>query len=225
MYRYGRHMCVTSMDMSLCAPYRVWAPCPLQCAASLSHLPHNQQAPSRTPTAFSRLLTRSLSHFSASGTISANTAFLHEHEGSVWFSMASNGFGIAKQRKLTGNQRKKLRDCQAAAIGISPDELLRQRRDSMRGWQKEQMSLSSTRCPNCGITGHSFKWCPFSTDFDLQKVTCKRFRGPYGSCDGPAIELSPEEKRKFRRFFGLLNMSLGLKSSETLPSAQSKVSE
>ena len=139
--------------------------------------------------------------------------------------MADNGFGIVKKRRLTGNQRKKLRDRQAAALGLSPDELLRQRHSSMQEWKREQESLLSSRCPNCGIIGHSFKWCPFSSDFYLQKGIRARFRGPNGSWDGPTIELSPEEKRKFRHHFGLLCMPLGSKSLETLPTAQRKVSE
>ena len=131
--------------------------------------------------------------------------------------------GIVKQRRLTGNQRKKLRNLQAAAVGISSDELLLQRRQSMLEWKQERESLSSFQCPNCGIIGHSFKWCPFSRDFYRQNI--QRFRGPIGSWDGPAIQLTLEEKRRFRHFFGLLCMPLGLKSSETLPAAQIKVSE
>jgi hypothetical protein len=48
-----------------------------------------------------------------------------------------------------------------------------------------------------------------------------RFRGPSGTWGVQKLELSPEEKRRFRQFFGLLSMPLGLKSSETLSAAQS----
>ena len=143
----------------------------------------------------------------------------------VFFLWLRTVFGIVKKRRLTGNQRKKLRDRQAAALGLSPDELLRQRHSSMQEWKREQESLLSSRCPNCGIIGHSFKWCPFSSNFYLQNGIRARFRGPNGSWDGPAIQLTLEEKRRFRHFFGLLCMPLGLKSSETLPAAQIKVSE
>ena len=120
--------------------------------------------------------------------------------------------GIAKKRRLTGNQRQKLRQAQAAIEGISSDELLKQRHTRMADWQKEQEQLSRLRCPNCGILGHSFKWCPFSSNFYLQKGLVLRFRGPFGSWGSePPIELSPDEKQTFRKHFGLLSMSLGAK--------------
>jgi len=118
--------------------------------------------------------------------------------------------GISKKRRLTGNQRQKLREAQAAIEGISADELLKQRHTRMADWQKDKEQLSCLRCPNCGFFGHSFKWCPFSHDFYMQKGHVLRFRGPYGSWGSePQIELSPDEKRKFRKHFGLLSMSLG----------------
>ena len=127
--------------------------------------------------------------------------------------MSQNLHGIGKKRRLTGNQRQKLREAQAAIEGISPEELLKQRHNRMADWQKEQKQLSCLRCPNCGIFGHCFKWCPFSSDFDLQKELVLRFRGPFGSWGSePSIELSPVEKQKFRKHFGLLSMSLGAKS-------------
>ena len=134
---------------------------------------------------------------------------------------SKNECGVSKRRRLTGNQRKKLRESQATVIGISSDELLRQRRDRMQEWKREQPFVSSSRCPNCGITGHSFKWCPFSSDFYEQKAKVNRFRGPSGTWVVESLELSPEEKRRFRHFFGLLCMPLGLKASETLSAAQS----
>jgi hypothetical protein len=140
---------------------------------------------------------------------------------SLGIMSSKNEFGVSKRRRLTGNQRKKLRESQASVIGISSDELLRQRRDRMQEWKREQQFLSSSRCPNCGITGHSFKWCPFSSDFYAQKGNVIRFRGPSGAWSEQSLELSPEEKRRFRHFFGLLCMPLGLKSSETLSAAQS----
>jgi hypothetical protein len=139
---------------------------------------------------------------------------------SLGIMSSTNECGVSKRRRLTGNQRKKLRESQASVIGISSDELLRQRRERMQEWKREQSFLSSSRCPNCGITGHSFKWCPFSSDFYAQKATVIRFRGPTGTWSAESLELSPEEKRRFRHFFGLLCMPLGLKSSETLSAAQ-----
>ena len=127
--------------------------------------------------------------------------------------MSQNLLGIAKKRRLTGNQRQKLREAQAAMEGISADELLKQRHTRMAEWQKEQEQLSCLRCPNCGVFGHSYKWCPFASDFLFQKGLLSRFRGPFGSWGSePPIELSSDEIRKFRKHFGLLSMSLGAKS-------------
>jgi hypothetical protein len=126
--------------------------------------------------------------------------------------MSQNLPGIAKMRRLTGNQRQKLREAQAAMEGISADELLKQRHSRMTDWQKEKEHYSCLRCPNCGILGHSFKWCPFLPNFHLQKGLVYRFKGPFGSWGSePPIELSPNEKRTFRNFFGLLSMPLGSK--------------
>ena len=121
--------------------------------------------------------------------------------------------GIAKNRRLTGNQRKKKRELQAAIMGISADELLKQRRSRMEQWHREKSQLLGSRCPNCGIFGHSYKWCPFSHDFDLQKETVTRFRGPCGSWGTERqLDLSPEESQRFRQYFGLLCMPLDSKS-------------
>jgi len=139
---------------------------------------------------------------------------------SLGIMSSTNECGVSKRRRLTGNQRKKLRESQASVIGISSDELLRQRRVRMQEWKREQSFVSSSRCPNCGITGHSFKWCPFSSDFYAQKANVIRFRGSSGTWGAQSLELSPEEKRRFRHFFGLLCMPLGLKASETLSAAQ-----
>ena len=128
-------------------------------------------------------------------------------------SMSQHLLGINKKRRLTGDQRKKLRESQASMMGMSADELLKQRHSRMAEWQGEQIQFLGSRCPNCGILGHPWKWCPFWRDFDLQKGNVTRFRGPHGSWGTePQIVLTPEESRRFRHFFGLLCMPLGSKS-------------
>jgi hypothetical protein len=117
--------------------------------------------------------------------------------------------GVVKTR-LTGNQRKHLRFVQASKRGISESELLSQRRAMMEEWQNEKTHLSSSRCPNCGAFGHSFKFCPFANDvpFRLQNVT--RFRGPTGSwgCEPPLV-LSLKEQQRSNQYFRFLSMPLG----------------
>jgi hypothetical protein len=143
--------------------------------------------------------------------------FLVRHSNRLLLPVMSQSLtGIKKKRRLTGNQRQKLRESQAAIEGISADELLKHRHSRMAEWQKEQAQFSCLRCPNCGIFGHSFKWCPFSHDFHLQKGSVLRFRGPFGSWGSePQIELTSNEKQTFRNFFCLLSMSLGSKSQHT----------
>jgi hypothetical protein len=121
---------------------------------------------------------------------------------------AQNSAGIAK-RRLTGNQRKKLRFEQASKLGISADELLLQRRSKMEEWQREKSFLSRSRCPNCGIWGHSFKWCPFAEDVPMQPNSFARFRGPNGSWGSEhSPELSSQQKLRYNQYFSLLSMPL-----------------
>ena len=123
---------------------------------------------------------------------------------------SENSSGITK-RRLTGNQRKKLRAEQAAKLGISASELLQQRRSRMEEWQRVKSVLSRSRCPNCGIWGHSFTWCPFADDF---RMKCARFRGPngvWGSEHSP--ELTPQQHLRYNQYFSLLCMPL---RSETM---------
>jgi hypothetical protein len=120
--------------------------------------------------------------------------------------------GIAK-RRLTGNQRQKLREAQASMLGTSADDLLKQRRHRMEEWQREQAAFVGIRCPNCGICGHPWRWCPFSSDFFSQKDNITRFRGPFGTWETESsLVLTQEESRRMRQFFGLLCMPLGFKS-------------
>jgi hypothetical protein len=114
--------------------------------------------------------------------------------------------GIVKKR-LTGNQRRKIRNVQAASLGISGSELVSRRRAMVEEWQKERDSLISSRCPNCGAFGHSFKWCPFANDIPSLLDKGTRFRGHNGSwsCCEPALELSLEESQRFEQYFRFLS--------------------
>ena len=127
-------------------------------------------------------------------------------------STTQNVAGIVKKR-LTGNQRKKMRSAQAALMGISGSELLFRRRTKMEEWQKEKQSLISSRCPNCGAIGHSFKFCPFAREFPFGQDNVIRFRGPNGSwgCE-PPLDLSLEERQRFYRHFKFLSMPIAPKS-------------
>jgi hypothetical protein len=117
--------------------------------------------------------------------------------------------GVVKTR-LTGNQRKTLRIEQAAKRGISESELLLLRRAKMEEWQKEKNHLTTSRCPNCGALGHSFKFCPFANDVSFRLDNVIRFRGPSGSWDGePPLDLSREERQRFNRHFRFLSLPLG----------------
>jgi hypothetical protein len=130
-------------------------------------------------------------------------------------SATPNFAGIVKKR-LTGNQRRKLRSAQAAMMGISGNELLFRRRAMMEEWQKEKDSLISSRCPNCGAVGHSFEWCPFANYFHSRLDNGTRFRGPNGSWGSePPLELSLEERRRFDQHFRFLTKPLYLKPNET----------
>lgn len=121
---------------------------------------------------------------------------------------AQNSSGITK-RRLTGNQRKKLRLEQASMLGISADELLQQRRSMMEEWQTEKSSLGRVRCPNCGIWGHSFKWCPFAGDAPMQPNSVSRFRGSNGSWGSDSTpEMTPQQKLRYNQYFSLLSMPL-----------------
>lgn len=123
---------------------------------------------------------------------------------------SENSSGIIK-RRLTGNQRKKLRAEQAAKLGISASELLQQRRSKMEEWQSVKSVLSRSRCPNCGIWGHSFTWCPFADDF---RMNCARFRGPNGSWGSEhSPELTPQQQLRYNQYFSLLSMPLQSKTT------------
>jgi hypothetical protein len=125
--------------------------------------------------------------------------------------------GIVKTR-LTGNQRKKLRIEQAAKKGISESELLSLRRAKMEEWQKEKNHLTNSRCPNCGVFGHSFKFCPFANDVVFRLDDVIRFRGPNGSWEGePPLDLSREERERFNRHFRFLSLPLGPNSKKATP--------
>ena len=137
-------------------------------------------------------------------------------------STSQNVAGIVK-RRLTGNQRKKIRNAQAALLGISGNELLFRRRTLMQEWRKEKDSLKNSRCPNCGAVGHSYIFCPFSNDFLSHLDNGTRFRGPNGvwNCE-PALELSLEEKQKSEQHFKFLSTTVGAPSKESNLSSAEK---
>ncbi len=121
---------------------------------------------------------------------------------------APNSSGITK-RRLTGNQRKKLRLEQASKLGISADKLLQQRRSKMEEWQRVRFSLRRVRCPNCGIWGHSFKWCPFAGDAPMQPNSVSRFHGSNGSWGAErTLEMTPQQILRYNQYFSLLSMPL-----------------
>ena len=131
----------------------------------------------------------------------------------LMMSTTQNEAGIVK-KSLTGNQRRKLRSAQAAMMGISGNELLFRRRTKMEEWHKEKKSLISSRCPNCGVIGHSFKFCPFASFVHSRLENGTHFRGPNGSwsCSEPALELSLEERQRFEQHFKFLSTPIGAKS-------------
>ncbi len=130
-------------------------------------------------------------------------------------STTQNVAGIVK-RRLTGNQRKKIRNAQASLLGISGNELLFRRRTLMEEWRKQKDSLLNSRCPNCGAVGHSYIFCPFANDFLSHLDNGTRFRGPNGvwNCE-PALELSREEKQKFDQHFKFLSTTVGAPSIQS----------
>jgi hypothetical protein len=133
-------------------------------------------------------------------------------------STSQNLPGVVKEKRLTGNQRKKLREAQASRMGISESQLLSQRRAKREEWQKEKNVLIKSRCPNCGFFGHSFKFCPFAREFPFGEDNVIRFRGPNGSwgCE-PPLDLSLEERQRFYRHFKFLSMPIAPKSKNVTP--------
>ena len=130
-------------------------------------------------------------------------------------SNSQNQLGITKKKHLTGNQRAKLRQAQASKLGISANALLKERHARMNEWQNERELLIKSRCPNCNGYGHSFKWCPFANDFELQRKL--RFRGPNGQWGAaePPLQLTQEEKQKSKKHFVLLSMPIHSHSKQT----------
>jgi len=127
------------------------------------------------------------------------------------------------KKRLTGNQRNRLREVQAQKLGMSSTELLQQRHSEMKQWQDECEKFKDSRCPNCGAVGHNFKWCPFSSSIYLRQR--ERFRGQYGSWDSkPHIVLTKDEMRQWRKHFGLLSMPLPATISKVTEASAAKVS-
>jgi len=133
-------------------------------------------------------------------------------------SILQKGPGVVKKR-LTGNQRKELRIAQASKMGISETELLSLRHAKMAEWQMVKHTLISSRCPNCGAFGHSFKWCPFAKNATFQPDNLMRFRGSNGSWGllEPPLELTLKEQHKFDNHFRSLSMTLGPKPNKVAP--------
>ena len=123
--------------------------------------------------------------------------------------------GIVK-RRLTGNQRRKIRNAQASLLGMTGNELLFRRRTLMEEWRKQKDSLFNSRCPNCGAVGHSYTFCPFVNDVPSHLDNGTRFRGPNGSWGSePPLELSLEERRRFDQHFRFLTKPRSLMPNET----------
>ena len=122
---------------------------------------------------------------------------------------------IAKKKHLTGNQRAKLRQAQASKLGISGNELLKERHARMSEWQNQRELLIKTRCPNCNGYGHSFMWCPFENDFVSQRTL--RFRGPNGQWGTaePPLQLTQQERQQSKKHFVLLSMPIHSHSKTT----------
>ena len=99
-------------------------------------------------------------------------------------------------------------------LGISADALLKECHARMQEWQDERKFLIKSRCPNCNGYGHSFKWCPFADDFELQRMM--RFRGPNGQWGTePPLQLTQQEIQKSKKHFVLLSMPIRSKNPST----------
>jgi hypothetical protein len=111
--------------------------------------------------------------------------------------------GILK--KLTGNQRRRLLELQAAKIGKDPDALLENRKLKKLAWQEQRTCLQFYRCCNCGHVGHNFDFCPFAFPFFLRQ---SRFRGMNGlwNPEESAVVMSENERLKYMKHFEILSM-------------------
>jgi hypothetical protein len=116
--------------------------------------------------------------------------------------------GIVKFGKISGQVRRRRLEEQAAKSGLSPDELLREKKKKMEHWQSQREELKLVRCSNCGHRGHNFHWCPFALPFFLRQLG--RFRGMHGQWEPqePPLCLTELERTKFNKHFAILSMKL-----------------
>jgi hypothetical protein len=108
-------------------------------------------------------------------------------------------------KKLTGNQRRRLLEQQAAQSGENPDVLLQNRKQKKLAWQALRTALTFTRCCNCGHTGHDFDYCPFALPHFLSQ---SRFRGPNGQWhpEESAVQLTKKEQLRCIKHFEILSL-------------------
>ncbi len=117
--------------------------------------------------------------------------------------------GIRRIRNYSGNERKKRLEKQAKIRGITSEEMLQDRKQSILNWQLQREALLEIRCSNCGHVGHNFEWCPFALPYFLRQLD--RFRGFNGSWNSnePPLCLDKSEKIKYNKHFAILSMKLG----------------
>jgi hypothetical protein len=108
-------------------------------------------------------------------------------------------------KKMTGDQRRRLLEQQAARLGKDPNVLLKHRKQQKIKWQAQRKHLEFTQCCNCGHKGHNFDFCPFSLPFFLNH---SKFRGETGFWrpNESAVVLTEKERLKSIKHFEILSM-------------------
>lgn len=116
--------------------------------------------------------------------------------------------GVVKFGNFSGQVRRRRLEEQAARLGLSPEELLREKKTKMAKWQSQRDELQLVRCSNCGHKGHNFYWCPFGLPYFLRQLG--RFRGMSGhwGLEEPPLCLTESERAKFNKHFAILSMRL-----------------
>ena len=116
--------------------------------------------------------------------------------------------GVVKFGNFSGQVRRRRLEEQASKAGVSPEELLREKKKKMARWQSQRDDLKLVRCCNCGHRGHSFEWCPFALPYFMRQRD--RFRGMHGHWEAqePPLCLNELERAKFNKHFAILSMRL-----------------
>ena len=116
--------------------------------------------------------------------------------------------GILKFGNSSGHERRRRLEYQAAKHGVSPEQLLQEKKNKIARWQSEREDLKLVRCCNCGHRGHNFEWCPFALPYFLSQRD--RFRGKGGQWrpEEPALCLTESERSKLNKHFSILSMNL-----------------